>query len=55
MTDTGAYTDVVFGLFWLLGYRFSPESPTSAAPATGVSTHRPTTALSMASHAIASI
>ena len=22
MTDTGAYTDVVFGLFWLLGYRF---------------------------------
>jgi hypothetical protein len=20
MTDTGAYTDVVFGLFWLLGY-----------------------------------
>jgi TnpA family transposase len=21
MTDTGAYTDVVFGLFWLLGYR----------------------------------
>jgi TnpA family transposase len=25
MTDTGAYTDVVFGLFWLLGYRFSPR------------------------------
>src|SRR5947207_1597218 len=24
-TDTGAYTDVVFGLFWLLGYRFSPR------------------------------
>jgi TnpA family transposase len=23
MTDTGAYTDVVFGLFWLLGFRFS--------------------------------
>ena len=22
---TGAYTDVVFGLFWLLGYRFSPR------------------------------
>jgi TnpA family transposase len=25
MTDTGAYTDVVFGLFWSLGYRFSPR------------------------------
>jgi TnpA family transposase len=25
MTDTEAYTDVVFGLFWLLGYRFSPR------------------------------
>ena len=25
ITDTGAYTDVVFGLFWLLGYRFSPR------------------------------
>jgi TnpA family transposase len=25
MTDTGAYTDIVFGLFWLLGYRFCPR------------------------------
>ena len=25
MTDTGAYGDVVFGLFRLLGYRFSPR------------------------------
>jgi len=25
MTDTGAYTDIVFGLFCLLGYRFSPR------------------------------
>jgi len=25
MTDTGAYSDVVFGLFRLLGYRFSPQ------------------------------
>ena len=25
MTDTGAYSDVVFGLFRLLGYRFSPR------------------------------
>lgn len=25
MTDTAGYSDVVFGLFWLLGYRFSPR------------------------------
>ncbi len=25
MTDTGAYSDVVFGIFRLLGYRFSPR------------------------------
>jgi TnpA family transposase len=25
MTDTGAYTDCIFGLFWLLGYQFSPR------------------------------
>jgi TnpA family transposase len=25
MTDTGAYTDTVFGMFWLLGYRFNPR------------------------------
>jgi TnpA family transposase len=25
MTDTGAYTDVIFGTFWLLGYQFSPR------------------------------
>jgi TnpA family transposase len=25
MTDTGAYSDTVFGLFWLLGYQFSPR------------------------------
>jgi TnpA family transposase len=25
MSDTGAYSDVVFGLFWLLDYRFSPR------------------------------
>jgi TnpA family transposase len=25
MTDTGSYTDLVFGLFWLLGFRFSPR------------------------------
>ena len=25
MTDTGAYSDVIFGLFFLLGYKFSPR------------------------------
>lgn len=25
MTDTAGYTDVIFGLFWLLGYQFSPR------------------------------
>ena len=25
MTDTAAYADIVFGLFWLLGYQFSPR------------------------------
>ena len=25
MSDTGAYSDTIFGLFWLLGYQFSPR------------------------------
>jgi TnpA family transposase len=25
MTDTGAYSDVMFGLFWALGFQFSPR------------------------------
>jgi len=25
MADTAAYSDVIFGLFWLLGYQFSPR------------------------------
>jgi TnpA family transposase len=25
MIDTAGYSDVMFGLFWLLGYRFSPR------------------------------
>ena len=25
MTDTGAYTDVMFGIFHLLGFQFSPR------------------------------
>ena len=44
MTDTGAYSDVVFGLFRLLGYRFSPDWPISVAPASGESIRRPITA-----------
>ncbi|MBV9323038.1 MAG: Tn3 family transposase [Chloroflexi bacterium] len=24
-TDSGSYTDQLFGAFWLLGYRFSPR------------------------------
>ena len=41
MTDTGAYTDVIFGLFWLLGYRFSPRIADIGAPATGASIRLP--------------
>jgi len=53
MTDTGAYADVVFGLFWLLGYRFSPriadmgnsrlwriDPKADYSPLNGVSQHR---------------
>jgi TnpA family transposase len=25
MTDTSGYSDIIFGLFWLLGYQFSPR------------------------------
>ena len=25
MSDTAGYSDVIFGLFWLLGYQFSPR------------------------------
>jgi TnpA family transposase len=25
MTDTAGYSDIIFGLFWLLGYQFSPR------------------------------
>jgi Tn3 transposase DDE domain len=27
MTDTGAYTDVIFGIFWLLGFTGSAAPP----------------------------
>ncbi|MDQ2944969.1 MAG: Tn3 family transposase, partial [Acidobacteriota bacterium] len=58
MTDTGAYADVVFGLFWLLGYRFSPriadmgnsrlwriDPKADYSPLNGVSRHRINTEL----------
>jgi TnpA family transposase len=25
MTDSAGYSDIVFGLFWLLGFQFSPR------------------------------
>jgi len=33
MTDTAGYSDIVFGLFWLLGFPFSPRLADSAAGA----------------------
>ena len=42
MTDTGAYSDVVFGLFRLLGDRFSPRLA-ERVPASGGSMPGPTT------------
>nr|WP_275370249.1 Tn3 family transposase [Klebsiella pneumoniae] len=35
MTDTGAYSDVVFGLFRLLGYHFSPRLADVGEPDSG--------------------
>ena len=55
MTDTGAYSDVVFGLFRLLGYRFSPGWPMSAASGSGASIPPPMTANSTPSPSPASI
>ena len=36
ITDTGGYSDIVFGLFRLLGYRFSPRLADLGMPAFGV-------------------
>ena len=45
MTDNGAYSDVVFGLFRLLGQPLlAPASRISGARASGASIRRPTTA-----------
>jgi TnpA family transposase len=46
MADTAGTDDVVFGLFWLLGYQFSRGLPISARLGSGASTERPTTAFS---------
>jgi hypothetical protein len=44
MTDTGAYSDVVFGLSGSLVIDSVPDWPISAAPASGESIRRPITA-----------
>jgi TnpA family transposase len=53
MTDTAGYTDVIFGLFLLLGYQFSPRLADAGgarfwrldrSPTTGRSTSSPATA-----------
>lgn len=49
MTDTAGYSDIVFGLFWLLGYQFSPRLADTGEADSGSSTRRPTMAFSMAS------
>ena len=36
MTDTNSYTDIVFGLFWLLGFQFSHDWLTSKIDVSGV-------------------
>ena len=47
MTDTGAYTDAIFGIFYLLGFQFSPRIADSGGPAFGGSIPRPITAPSI--------
>ena len=46
ITDTAGYSDLIFGLFWLLGFQFSPGSPIWATRACGVSIRKRTTAYS---------
>jgi TnpA family transposase len=47
MTDTGAYSDVMFGLFRHLGYRFCPRLADIGGSVSGASIREPTTASSM--------
>ena len=35
MTDTAGYTDIMFALYRLLGYQYSPASPTPGPPPSG--------------------
>ena len=44
MSDTGAYTDTIFGIFHLLGYQFSPRLADIGAPGCGGWTVKPATA-----------
>ena len=44
MSDTGAYTDTIFGIFHLLGYQFSPRLADIGAPGSGGWTVKPATA-----------
>lgn len=43
MTDTGAYNDVIFGLFRLLGYLFCPRIADTGEPDSGALTLKQTT------------
>ena len=45
ITDQAAYSDQVFGLYWLLGYQFSPRPPRFRTSASGTSPATATTAL----------
>jgi hypothetical protein len=54
MTDTGAYTDAIFGIFFLLGFQFSPRLADAGGARLCASTPRPTTARSTSWPPIAS-
>ncbi len=44
MTDTAGASELVFGLFWLLGYQFSPRLADAGASFSGEWTMMPTMA-----------
>ena len=54
ITDQAAHSDQVFGLYWLLGYQFSPRPQGFPTSASGTSPATTATARCMASHATAS-
>ncbi len=43
MTDTAGSSDIIFGLFWLLGYQFSPGLPMQVKRCSGGGINRQTT------------